>query len=223
MDKTIKILLVDDHEMISEALTAILTTVKGFEVVGSASNGQEAIEKIEILQPQVILMDIVMPVMNGLAATEFIKEKYPHIKIMVLSMEITNEYVKKAFQINVDGYIPKNADVNELINAIKVVYSGERYYDRRIKDYIFKFYMGDEDTSSPQISILSERELQVLKLISDGVGNKEIGNLLFISPKTVEAHRNNIMKKLKLESTAELIKYAIAKKITEIPRHMFEE
>lgn len=224
MEGKIKILIADDHEMICEAMKSLLVTVPQFDVIGTVSNGKEALKAVEELGPDVVIMDIVMPEMNGLAATTALKEKYgSDIRIMMLSMEVTNEYVKSAFQSNVDGYIPKNADFDILKNGIFAIHKGEKYYDQKIKDYIFQYYMKGESSEVPELKSLSEREVQVLKMISEGVANKEIGEALFISPKTVETHRNNILKKLKLKSTADLIKYAIAKNVTDIPKHMYEE
>ncbi|MEM9681217.1 MAG: response regulator transcription factor, partial [Bacteroidota bacterium] len=152
--------------------------------------------------------------------TKRIKRDHEQVKVLILSMEVSSEYVKSAFQSQVDGYLPKNADIKLLVEAIDTILMGEKYYDEKIKEYIFKFFVGDEALSVPRIDKLSDREVQVLKQIADGISNKQIGEMLFISPKTVEAHRNNILKKLNLHSTADLVKFALAKKLTEIPKDM---
>lgn len=219
------IMIVDDHDMVRQGLESVIDSIPEMSIEYTAKNGAEAMNLLDDLEqkPNLILMDIFMPEMNGMAAAVKIKEKYPAIKILMLSMEISSEYIKTAFQSNIDGYIPKNADIEILISAIKQVCNGGVYYDDSVKEYIFKYYVGDEETSVPKIQNLSEREVQVLKLIANGISNKEIGEKLFISPKTVEAHRNNILKKLDLKSTADLVKFSIAKNLTDIPRHMFGE
>lgn len=228
MSSKCKIMLVDDHDMVRQGIESIVKTDDQLCITKTAKSGIEALEVLEVLDgqegnPHIILMDIFMPEMNGLVTATKIKERFPGIKIIMLSMEISSEYVKTAFQNNIEGYLPKNADIDILLRAIKIVHQGGTFYDDRVKDYIFKYYVGDEETSVPKIQNLSDREVQVLKLIANGVANKEIGEKLFISPKTVEAHRNNILKKLNLKSTADLIKFSIAKNLTEIPRDMFGE
>ena len=225
MDTIYKLMIVDDHDMVRQGLEAIIKTSGELEILCTADRGAKAIKIIEELEikPDLILLDIFMPEMNGMVTAVKIKEMYPEIKILMLSMEISSEYIKTAFQNKIEGYIPKNADIEVLLAAIIKICQGETYYDEKVKDYIFKYYVGDEETSVPKIQNLSEREVQVLKLIANGITNKAIGEKLFISPKTAEAHRNNILKKLNLKSTADLVKFAIAKNITEIPRDMFGE
>jgi len=218
-------MIVDDHDMVRQGIESIIKTDKGLGIVMTANSGVEAINLLDSSSelPDIIIMDIFMPEMNGLVAATKVKEKYPQIKIIILSMEISSEYIKTAFQNNIEGYLPKNADIEILLTAIHTVSKGGTFYDERVKDYIFKYYVGDEETNVPKIQHLSVREVQVLKLIANGIANKEIGEKLFISPKTVEAHRNNILKKLNLKSTADLVKFSIAKNLTEIPRDMFGE
>ncbi|MEQ9298758.1 MAG: response regulator transcription factor [Cyclobacteriaceae bacterium] len=220
MEQNINIIIADDHDMVRQGLEAIIRTVPEFNIVATANDGQKAIDLVEKHRPNVVLLDIVMPTVNGIQAACRIKKQYPEVRVLMLSMEISSEYIKTAFQNEIDGYIPKNADVTILIEAIRSVARGEKYYDQKVKDYIFKYYVGEESLAVPKIDNLSEREVQVLKLISNGIPNKEIGDKLFISPKTVEAHRNNILKKLHLKSTADLVKFSIVKNITEIPKSM---
>lgn len=218
-------MIVDDHDMVRQGLESIINTRDDLEILVTTDRGAKALKILGELEikPDLILLDIFMPEMNGMVTAVKIKELYPEVKILMLSMEISSEYIKTAFQNNIEGYIPKNADIEVLLAAITKVCQGETYYDEKVKDYIFKYYVGDEETSVPKIQNLSEREVQVLKLIANGITNKEIGEKLFISPKTAEAHRNNILKKLNLKSTADLVKFSIAKNITEIPRDMFGE
>ncbi|MEQ8548935.1 MAG: response regulator transcription factor [Cyclobacteriaceae bacterium] len=225
MDISYKLMIVDDHDMVRQGLESIINTRDDLEILVTTDRGAKALKILGELEikPDLILLDIFMPEMNGMVTAVKIKELYPEVKILMLSMEISSEYIKTAFQNNIEGYIPKNADIEVLLAAITKVCQGETYYDEKVKDYIFKYYVGDEETSVPKIQNLSEREVQVLKLIANGITNKEIGEKLFISPKTAEAHRNNILKKLNLKSTADLVKFSIAKNITEIPRDMFGE
>lgn len=217
----IKIVIADDHDMVRQGLESVISLNDKFEIVGTANTGTKAYDKVEELQPDVVLMDIIMPDLNGIQAAVRIKADFPQVRVLMLSMEISNDYIKTAFQNNIDGYIPKNAGVEILIEAIETLARGEKYYDQKVKDYIFKFYVGDEELAVPKIENLSDREVQVLKMISNGITNKEIGEKLFISPKTVEAHRNNILKKLNLKSTADLVKFSIAKNLTDIPKDMY--
>lgn len=225
MSSNCTIMIVDDHDMVRQGIASIISTDETLEIIMTSNSGTDALHLLDSasILPQIILMDIFMPEMNGLITATKVKEKFPQIKIIMLSMEISSEYIKTAFQNNIEGYLPKNADIDVLLTAINTVSKGGTFYDDRVKDYIFKYYVGDEETAVPKIQHLSEREVQVLKLIANGVGNKEIGEKLFISPKTVEAHRNNILKKLNLKSTADLVKFSIAKNLTEIPRDMYGE
>lgn len=216
------VMIVDDHDMVRQGLRSLIDATNEYKVIASLNNGNAALEELDTLEekPVLVLMDIFMPDMNGITTALKIKDKYPEIKILMLSMEISSEYIKSAYQNNIEGYIPKNANADILLSAMERICNGETYYDEKVKDYIFKYFVGDEELSVPKIQNLSEREVQVLKLIANGVTNKEIGEKLFISPKTVEAHRNNILKKLELKSTADLIKFAIAKNLSEIPKDM---
>jgi len=225
MDTKYKIMIVDDHDMVRQGLASIIKTRDNLEILVATDRGAKAIEILNTTdeKPDIILLDIFMPEMNGMVTAVKIKSLYPDIKILMLSMEISSEYIKTAFQNKIEGYIPKNADIEISLSAITRICEGDTYYDEKVKDYIFKYYVGDEETTVPKIQNLSEREVQVLKLIANGITNKDIGEKLFISPKTSEAHRNNILKKLNLKSTADLVKFAIAKNITKIPRDMFGE
>jgi len=220
MEEKITIIIADDHDLVRQGLEAIIGNEPDFEILGTCSSGVQAIEMVAREQPDIMVMDIIMPGLNGIDAAVKIKSKFPEVRILMLSMEVSSKYIKTAFQSNIEGYIPKNADVSVLVEAIRTICKGERYYDERVRDYIFKFFVGEESVQTPKVENLSDREVQVLKLIADGTPNKEIGETLFISAKTVEAHRNNILRKLHLRSTADLVKFSIAKRITEIPKDM---
>lgn len=224
-NKSVSIMIVDDHDMVRQGIESVINTVAEFNILYTASNGEDALNILREnnKKPDILLLDIVMPNMDGLEISGLVKSEFPDIKILILSMEISSEYVKKAVKNDVDGYIPKNADIDILITAIKRIVSGSKYFDEKIKDFIFKHFVRDDEVSTPKVENLSDREVQVLKMISNGITNRDIGEKLFISPKTVEAHRNNILKKLGLKSTADLVKFAIARNITDIPKEMLDK
>ena len=217
---SVNLMIADDHNMVRQGMESIIRTQPEFNVLAAVNSGTKLLQLLETNTPDVVLLDIIMPEINGIQVATRIKREYPSIRVLMLSMEISSDYVKTAFQNQIDGYIPKNADANILFEAIRTVAKGEKYYDDKVKDYIFKYFVGEESLKVPKIDNLTEREVQVLKMISNGVTNKDIGEQLFISPKTVEAHRNNILKKLHLKSTADLVKFALVKNITEIPKDM---
>lgn len=221
----VNVMIVDDHDMVRQGIESVINTVPEFSILYTASSGEDALNILRQNEqkPDILLLDIVMPQMDGLEISALVKKEFPEIRILILSMEISSEYVKKAVKNDVDGYIPKNADIEILITAIKKIVSGNKYFDDKIKDYIFKHFVKEDEISTPKVENLSEREVQVLKMISNGVTNRDIGDKLFISPKTVEAHRNNILKKLGLKSTADLVKFAIARHITDIPKEMLDK
>ena len=216
----IKIALADDHDMVRQGLESILNSFEQFEIAYAANSGVKLLKELEHIKPDVVILDIVMPDMDGITVAKKVKKEYPDIGVLILSIEVSSKYIKDAVKSQVDGYLPKNADMGILVKAIETIASGQPYYDPSVKDFVFKYFVNDGALAVPKIDNLSQREVQVLKMISNGVSNKEIGGQLFISPKTVEAHRNNILKKLNLKSTADLVKFAIAKNITEIPKEM---
>lgn len=223
--KSVNIMIVDDHDMVRQGIESVIKTVPEFTILYTASSGEDALDILRdnSKKPDILLLDIVMPNMDGLEISSVVKREFPDIKILILSMEISSEYVKKAVKNDVDGYIPKNADIDILITAIKRIVAGSKYFDDKIKDFIFKHFVKDDEITTPKVENLSDREVQVLKMISNGITNRDIGEKLFISPKTVEAHRNNILKKLGLKSTADLVKFAIARHITDIPKEMLDK
>lgn len=218
--RKIRLVIIDDHDLVRQGLESIISSFSDIEIVGTASTGKEGLMKVEELRPDVVMTDIFMPDINGIEVAKKIKRDYKDIGVLMLSMEVSSAYIKSAFQNQIEGYLPKNSDAKILIEAIRKIDAGEKYYAEKVKEYIFKYFVGEDSLAVPKIDQLSDREVQVLRMISNGVTNKNIGESLFISPKTVEAHRNNILKKLHLHSTADLVKFAVAKKITEIPKEM---
>ncbi len=212
--KDIKILLVDDHQIIIDGLKSLLNDTEGIRVVSDSNNGKNAIELLEVLDIDVILMDIDMPVMNGLDAAKIIKENKPDIKVVILSMHSEKAMVKDLINIGIDGYLLKNSSKEELIDTIEKVSGGEKYFSSDITLSL----LAEDNTKMEKDSLakginLTTREVEIIKLIAEGFTNKEIGQKLFISHRTVDTHRTNLMKKLEVNNVAGLISYAIKKGI----------
>lgn len=214
----LRILIADDHTLVREGISALLKFYDDIEVVGEASNGKEAIDKVNELNPDVVLMDIAMPGLGGLEATLEIKKRHPDTKILVLTQYSDKEYVNRFLKAGVSGYILKKAVGTELISAIRAVSKGELYLYSSIASEVVAGYLdsGKRPVKEPRYDSLTDREKQILKLLAEGNRHKEIANLLDISVKTVIAHQTHISEKLDIHSRAGLIKYAIQKGIIKI-------
>ena len=213
----IRILLVDDHTILRSGVRALLETEPGLSVIGEAEDGRAAVSMACKLKPDVVIMDIAMPLLNGLEATRQIKIQCPDVKVLVLSMHDNEEYIRQALEAGAMGYILKDAAPGELIGAIKSVCRGEAVLSPAVTRLVIEDYLRWGGTRPQEESnSLSPREREVLQLIAEGYTNKQIAEILSISIKTVQAHRNNLMGKLDLHDRGELIKYAIQKKIIEI-------
>ena len=210
----IRVLLVDDHTILRDGIASILRQADDIEVVGGLSSGEEAINKFSDFQPDVILMDILMDGMNGLEATRWLKEQDVKIKVIIISSEIKKEFVSTGIKLGIDGYLPKNVDKETLLDAIRSVYQGKNYFNSAVTNLVFEdFYKGEREGSKKRVRKstvgLTKRENEVLELVASGKSNHEVADMLFISIKTVETHKANILDKLGLRNTAELVKYAI--------------
>ncbi len=211
----IKLLICDDHAVVRSGLSMLLHGRNGIEVIGEASEGDEAIELAEKLKPDVILMDLSMPHgKDGMTATTELKKLMPEIAVLILTMHDDEEYLFRAIQIGASGYILKNAPHDELISAIQSVASGDAYLyptatKRLMGEYLDRVRNGG-DTATPYDS-LSDREREILSWLAKGYSNKEVAESLFISVKTVESHRSKLMDKLGLKTRPELIKFALKK------------
>ncbi|MEQ9301820.1 MAG: response regulator transcription factor [Cyclobacteriaceae bacterium] len=213
----IKIIVVDDHALVRQGIISMLASVDAIEITGEAENGVLAMELLESGLPDILLVDINMPKMDGVTLSEKAIELYPDLKVIILSMDVTMGYVKKSIQAGVKGYIPKDSSRDTLIEAITKVHNGEKFFSERVSEVILKgFYENDLSDKPKKTGDLSKREEEVLKLIASGMSNRDIADKLFISIRTVDAHRNHIIQKLKLRSTAELVKYAIKNQIIEL-------
>jgi DNA-binding NarL/FixJ family response regulator len=216
MDK-IRILLVDDHAILREGIRAILEQEPDITVVGEAEDGRTAVRLACQLIPDIVLMDIAMPLLNGLEATRQIRHDCPEARVLILSMYDNDEYIRQALANGAMGYILKDATAPELINAIHAIQQGEAILSPAITRLVIENYLrwGDIQKDS-SANGLSPREREVLQLIAEGYSNKQIAEILCISIKTVQAHRLNLMTKLGLHNRADLIKYAIQRKIIDI-------
>ncbi len=210
------VLLVDDHKIFRDGLRTLIEK-EGMEVVGEAENGRKTIKLAEKLLPNVIIMDVSMPDMNGIEATRKIISEMPQVKVIALSMHSDRRFVLGMLEAGASGYLLKDCAFGELASAIKQVLTGNKYLSPKIADVVVKGYLNkSNDSSVSGGSILTSREREILQLIAEGLTAKEIADHVFLSVKTVETHRRNIMQKLNMRSTVDLTKYAIREGLTSL-------
>ena len=212
----IEILLVDDHDLVREGLRALLEKKPGFKVVGEAGDGAEAIRLARELRPGVILMDISLPGIGGLEATEAILSEQPEVKVLLLTQYENREYIKRAVRLGAHGYLLKRSAAAQLEEAILSVNRGERYLHPSIAGELVEIMSRGETLEEDDYERLTKREKQVSKLLAEGRTSREIAGYLNVSLKTAMTHRSNLMGKLHLHSRAELIKYAIRKGVIQV-------
>lgn len=214
---SIRILLADDHLIFREGMRSLLAREPDIDVVGGAENGRETVRLARELKPDVIVMDITMPDLNGMEATRQIKRRIPDTKVLCLSMHSDRRYVLDMFRAGVSGYLLKNCAYKELSDAIHIVALNQVYISPQIAHIVVDESIAQQppDTSSVQ-SILTPREREVLQLIAEGRNTKQMALKMHLSSKTIEAHRRRIMKKLHIRSVAELTKYAISEGLTSL-------
>ncbi|WP_436957687.1 nitrate respiration regulation response regulator NreC [Staphylococcus sp. AS1337] len=213
-----RIVIADDHAVVRTGFTMILNYQEDMEVVGTAADGMEAYQKVMKYKPDVLIMDLSMPPgESGLIATSKITESFPDTKILILTMYDDEEYLFHVLRNGAKGYILKNAPDEQLILAIRTVFKGETYVDMKLTTSLVNEFVNnsgnDKQTTTDPYKILSKREIEILPLIAKGYGNKDIAEKLFVSVKTVEAHKTHIMQKLELKSKPELVEYAMKKKL----------
>lgn len=211
--KKISVLLADDHRILREGIRSLLEKAPDIEVVGEASEGGEAVAKAQQLSPDVVLMDITMPGMNGLEATRQIKALKPGIKVLILTMHESNQYISQFLRSGASGYVLKDTAASELVGALRAVSQGDAFLypsiaRKLLEEYLQKVQNGEESQSYDG---LTEREQEVLKMIAEGRTNKEIADMLSLSIRTIQAHRANLMGKLHMHDRTELVRYAIRK------------
>jgi DNA-binding NarL/FixJ family response regulator len=211
----IKVLVVDDHTIVRDGICALLSLAGDIEVVGEATNGSEALKKVGELNPDVVLMDIAMPVMGGLEATRRINREFPRTKVLVLTQYDDKEYFFPVIESGASGFISKAAASSELTTGIRSVYRGDSYLSPSVTRLLVENYQhaAGERTNRDPYNNLTGREREVLKLLAEGRSTQEIADMLIITPKTVEGHKTNLMAKLGVHNRVELVKYALRKGI----------
>ncbi len=211
-----RILLADDHEIIREGLRSVLETRKDWEIVGEATNGREAVKKVEELKPDVVVMDISMPELNGLEAVRQIVKQVPRTEVLVLTMHDSEDLVRGVLDAGARGYLLKSDASRQLISAIEALRLHKPYLTPRVNEVVLRGYLGEEplkgETSGGK---LTPREREIVQLLAEGLSSKEVAGTLHISVKTAETHRTNIMRKLDIHSVSELVRYAVRNHIIE--------
>lgn len=205
----IKVLLADDHQLFREGIATLLFSSENIEVIAQAEDGTDAIDKVKHYKPDVVLLDIAMPRMNGIEATKKIKMLNPAVKIVTLSMHSDKQYVKGVLEAGADGYLLKNCTYRQLTDAIQSVYEGKKYLSQDITEMVISGYLSPSKSDENDFDKLSEREKEIFMLFAHGKKTREISEKLFISVKTVNTHKQNILDKLHLASSTELVKYAL--------------
>jgi len=214
---SVKIVLADDHSIVRQGLRALIEKQSDMRVIGEASNGRETVAMAGELLPDVILMDVSMPDMNGIEATRRIRTAFPEIKVLALSMHSDRRFAIEMLRAGAYGYLLKDSAFEEMAHAIRAVMSGHTYLCHKIADIVIRDYM--DITTKGEVSVFSAltvREREVLQLIAEGKSTKEIASILGVSVKTIETHRQQMMEKLDIHSVAELTKYAIREGLTSI-------
>lgn len=218
--ESIKIILADDHQLVRDGIRSLIKDAKNIEVIDEASDGYELLEKLKSIKPDIIVLDVSMPRLSGIEATRKITEQFPAIKVLVLSMFTSEEYIFNAIKAGARGYLPKNTSKKELLEAIYSINAGNEYFSDSISNIILKSYIkktkANDDYSGKKQNVLSSRELEILTLFAEGNTNQEIAGKLFISIRTVESHKNHIMQKLELKTTVDLVKFSIKNNIIQI-------
>jgi DNA-binding NarL/FixJ family response regulator len=213
----IRVLVVDDHAILRDGIRSILESQEDIIVVGEANNGEEALEFVGKLIPDIVLMDISMPKTNGLEATRLIKERFPQVKVLILTQHDNREYISPALGAGASGYVLKRSGRREMLNALRQVYEQGAFLTGNVTEEVLREYTQNGHTKKVDEQHLTDRERQVLYLIVEGKSNKEIGLELGISPKTVSVHRTNLMLKLNVQNTVELIRYAASNPLVSLP------
>lgn len=207
--------MVDDHSIVVDGICALLGLFKDIDVAGEASNGNDALEMVRKLLPDVVLMDIAMPIMDGLEATRRIRKEFPHVKVLVLTQYDDKEYVFPVIEAGASGFVSKTAASSELVSAIRSVYRGDSFLSPSAAKILVEEYQQEASLRKEQdpYKQLTNREREILKLLAEGYNTREIASMLVISTKTVEGHKTNLMAKLDIHNRTDLIKYALRKGI----------
>lgn len=211
---TINVLLADDHPIVRQGMRNLLEGAPDFRVIGDAEDGLKAVQMAERFKPDILVVDMVMPGLNGLEVLRQVKHRIPQIRVIVLSMQSGEMYVKEALQLGASGYVLKDSGPSELIHAIRTVAQGNRYLSPKLSERLIDAYVinAERDVDDPY-TLLTDREREILQLTAEGFTSQEIAKKLTISARTAELHRQNMMKKLSLHKQSDLIRYAIRRGI----------
>jgi len=211
----IKVLLVEDHTIVRKGIISLLENELRIEIIGEAENGIDAVKMAEEIHPDVMVLDISLPLLNGLEVTKQVTKRFPKIKILILTMHNSEEFVFELLKAGAKGYVIKKAAPHELISAIHAIYHGESYFSPEISKMVLDRLSATMNSTleTDSLKLLTEREREVLQLIAEGRPNREIAEIMLLSIKTIESHRANIMNKLNFHNVSDLIKFAIRKGI----------
>lgn len=215
----IRILLVDDHKILREGISSLVKGYDDMEVIGEAADGRTALRLVQELSPDIVIMDISMPDLNGIDATRKITADYPDVKVIALSMHYDKQFISEIFKAGAAGYLIKDSAFDELEHAIRVVMQNKTYINPQIASLVIQSLISQTpspNSSQKAFSLLTEREREVLQLISEGKSTKQIASDLHVSAKTIESHRRQVMGKLNIRNVAELTKYAIREGLTSV-------
>ncbi len=216
---TIKVVLVDDHQLIRMGITALLNSENDIEVIGEVNSAKDVLKSIESMKPDLVLMDISLDDGDGIILTKEICKRDKDVKVIMLSMHVKEDFIQRSIKAGASGYILKDSPKEELIKAIKVVADGGQYFAAEVSQLMVSSYVtkaGDFTNPIRKSSGLTNREIEIIRLLSDGLSNQKIADILGISHRTVDTHRTNIMQKVKVKNVAELVKYAIVNNLIEV-------
>lgn len=204
---TTNLLIVDDHKIVTDGLSAMIAENPQFAIKGIAHDGATALEMVKVLSVDIVMLDIDMPVLNGIETAKILKKEYPDIKVIILTMHDERAMIRLFSELGANGYLLKNASKEELVTALEKVKDGELFYSEEVSSILLR--PDEEAKKSPVLNSLTDREIEIIQLIASGLSNKEIGDKLFISHRTVDTHRTNLMQKLDLHNIAGLVRFAI--------------
>jgi len=210
----IKVILVDDHQMFRDGVKSVLSDEENIEIIGEVGHAKALYKLLESKTPDLLITDISMPDISGIDITKYVSENFPEINILILSMHSNEEFITKALNAGANGYLPKDTSMNELLQAINIIAKGENYFNKGISDTILKSMVNKSKVSKNDT--LTSRELEIVHQVVEGLSNKEIAEKLIISVRTVDSHKNNILHKLGLKSSVEMVKYAIKNNLVKL-------
>lgn len=211
--ENINIIIADDHKLFRDGIKSLLTNLGGYTVIADVCNGEELLAMVKSVVPDIVITDISMPIISGIEATRLLSESNPEIPVLILSMYNSEDFIMDAIKSGARGYLPKDVSPQELVEAIKTIATGGEYFSSLISQKALKLFLNQTrqktTNANLHLPVLTDREVEIVKLVAEGLLNKEIAEQLNISIRTVDTHKTHIMQKLKLKSTIEIVKYAI--------------